>query len=242
MLGVFSGTIVDPPEELVAAGSRTPSSKTKASVLFDQFLEKNSPAVHVKIGHNEAILAYTHYNQSILNPRLFAVKDDIFCLFEGSLENLGSLIHYYGLSKGANEVMLLIEAYKVLRDRHPYPPSEMLSHFHGKFSFIIFDSSTSTIFVATDSEGKIPLYWGITADGYVGFANNLDLLKSACGKSLATFPQGCFYSKPFGELKSYEHPENKVTAIPAREEEICGATFTVEGGNVLNQAPLKALW
>lgn len=69
MLGVFSGTIVDPPEELVVAGSRTPSSKTKASVLFDQFLEKNSPAVHIKIGHNEAILAYTHYNQSILNPR-----------------------------------------------------------------------------------------------------------------------------------------------------------------------------
>ena len=41
-----------------------------------------------------------------------------------------------------------------------------------------------------DQFGKVPLYWGITADGYVAFANDADLLKGACGKSLASFPQG----------------------------------------------------
>lgn len=41
-----------------------------------------------------------------------------------------------------------------------------------------------------DQYGKVPLYWGITADGYVAFANDADLLKGACGKSLASFPQG----------------------------------------------------
>jgi len=33
MLGVFSSSIVSPPEELVAAGSRTPSPKIKAAAL-----------------------------------------------------------------------------------------------------------------------------------------------------------------------------------------------------------------
>jgi hypothetical protein len=36
----------------------------------------------------------------------------------------------------------------------------------------------------------VPLFWGITADGYVAFADDAELLKGACGKSLASFPQG----------------------------------------------------
>lgn len=36
----------------------------------------------------------------------------------------------------------------------------------------------------------MPLSWGITADGYVAFADDAELLKGACGKSLASFPQG----------------------------------------------------
>lgn len=41
-----------------------------------------------------------------------------------------------------------------------------------------------------DPDGKVPLFWGITADGCVAFGDNLDLLKGSCGKSLAPFPQG----------------------------------------------------
>ena len=41
-----------------------------------------------------------------------------------------------------------------------------------------------------DQYGKVPLYWGITADGYVAFADDAELLNGACGKSLASFPQG----------------------------------------------------
>jgi hypothetical protein len=78
-----------------------------------------------------------------------------------------------------------------------------------------------------DPEGKVPLFWGITADGCVAFSDDIDLLKGSCGKSLAPFPQGCFYWNALGGLKSYENPKNKVTAVPADEEEICGATFMV---------------
>lgn len=41
-----------------------------------------------------------------------------------------------------------------------------------------------------DQHGKIPFYWGITADGYVAFADDAELLRRSCGKSLAPFPQG----------------------------------------------------
>lgn len=161
------------------------------------------------------------------------MKDEIFCLFEGSLDNLGSLRQQYGLSKSANEVVLMIEAYKALRDRAPYPANHVVGHLSGSFAFIVFDKSTSTLFVASDQSGKVPLYWGITADGYVAFADDADLLKGACGKSLASFPQGCFYSTAVGGLRCYENPKNKITAVPANEEEIWGATFKVEGPAVL---------
>lgn len=235
MLGVFSSSIVSPPDELVAAGCRTPSPKITASALVDRFLQTNPSGVSVQIG-DHVQLAYTHHNESPLRPRSFAVKDEIFCLFEGALDNLGSLRQQYGLAKSANEVVLVIEAYKALRDRAPYPANHVVGHLVGNFAFIVFDKSTSTLFVAADQFGKVPLYWGITADGYVAFANDADLLKGACGKSLASFPQGCFYSTTVGELRSYENPKNKITAVPATEEEIWGAKFMVEGTTVLAAA------
>ncbi|KAI9195069.1 hypothetical protein LWI28_011365 [Acer negundo] len=232
MLGIFSSAIVSPPEELVAAGCRTPSPKLSSTALLNRFLQTNSSAVSVQSG-DYVHLAYTHHNESPLQPRSFAVKDEIFCLFEGALDNLGSLRQQYGLAKSANEVILVIEAYKALRDRAPYPPNHVVGHLSGNFAFIVFDKSTSTLFVAADQFGKVPLYWGITADGYVAFADNADLLKGACGKSLASFPQGCFYSTAIGGLRSFENPKNKITAVPAEEEEIWGATFKVEGPSVV---------
>lgn len=232
MLGVFSSSIVSPPDELVAAGCRTPSPKTTSAELVRRFLQSNASGVSVQIG-DDAQLAYTHQNESLLQPRSFAVKDEIFCLFEGVLDNLGSLRQQYGLAKSANEVVLVIEAYKALRDRAPYPPNHMVGHLSGNFAFVVFDKSTSTLFVASDQYGKVPLYWGITADGYVAFANDAELLKGSCGKSLASFPQGCFFSTAVGEIRCYENPKNKITAVPANEEEIWGATFKVEGPAVL---------
>lgn len=216
----------------MAAGSRTPSPKITSTALVNRFLQTNASAVSVQVGDN-VTLVYTHHNESPLRPRSFAVKDEIFCLFEGALDNLGSLKQQYGLAKSANEVILVIEAYKALRDRAPYPPNHVVGHLSGNFAFIVFDKSTSALFVASDQFGKVPLYWGITADGHVAFADDADLLKGACGKSLASFPQGCFFSTAVGGLRSFEHPKSKITAVPADEEEIWGATFKVEGPSVV---------
>lgn len=142
---------------------------------------------------------------------------------------MGSLKQHYGLFKTADEAVLVLEAYKALRDRAPYPLSSMLVYLSGTFSFLVFDTTTSTLLVASDPDGKVPLFWGITADGWVAFSDDLGLLKASCGKSLAPFPPGCYYSNALGGLKSYENPKHKITAIPANEEEVCGATFKVEG-------------
>lgn len=68
MLGVFSGAIVSPPEELVAAGSRTPSPKTTGATLVNRFVEKNPSAVSIQVG-DDVQLAYSHHKESLLRPR-----------------------------------------------------------------------------------------------------------------------------------------------------------------------------
>ncbi|MFS7981268.1 hypothetical protein Hanom_Chr10g00948961 [Helianthus anomalus] len=68
MLGVFSSSIVSPPEELVAAGSRTPSPKITAKSLVNRFVGNNPSVVSMQIG-DDVQLAYTHQNESITHPR-----------------------------------------------------------------------------------------------------------------------------------------------------------------------------
>ncbi|CAN6452860.1 unnamed protein product [Victoria cruziana] len=227
MLGIFSSSIATAPDELAAAGNRTPSPKLAASVLFDRFVKSSGDVVSLRL-QGDAYLAYTHRDQTPLMPRVFAAKDDILCLFKGTLDNLASLRQQYGLAKNTNEAVLVIEAYKTLRDRAPFPPSHVVGHLSGDFAFVVFDNAASAVFVASDQSGKVPLYWGITADGYLAFADDSDLLRGSCGKSLASFPEGCFFSTKWGELKSYEHPKNKVTCVAAPEEDVWGATFLVE--------------
>ena len=76
------------------------------------------------------------------------VMDDIFCIFIGTLGNICELRRHYGLSRGATEVLVVVEAYKVLRDRAPYPPDQVIKDLEGKFAFILFDAKSGTLFVA----------------------------------------------------------------------------------------------
>lgn len=80
--------------------------------------------------------------------RLFCAFDDIYCLFFGSLNNLCPLIKQYGLSKATNEAMLVIEAYRTLRDRGPYPADQVVKDLDGSFAFIVCDTKSETVFAA----------------------------------------------------------------------------------------------
>ena len=80
--------------------------------------------------------------------RSFSSVDGIFCLFEGTLENLPTLRQEYGLAKNITDVMLVIEAYRTLRDRGPFPPHKVVKDFEGRFVFVLFDSNNNDVFVA----------------------------------------------------------------------------------------------
>lgn len=88
--------------------------------------------------------------------RLFAVLDDIFCLFQGHIENVAHLKQLYGLNKAANEVIIIIEAYRTLRDRGPFPADQVVKDIHGKFAFILYDSSSKATFLAAVCISFIP--------------------------------------------------------------------------------------
>lgn len=77
--------------------------------------------------------------------------DDIFCLFQGHIENVALLKQQYGLNKTANEVVIVIEAYRTLRDRGPYPADQVVKDIHGKFAFTLYDSTSKAIFLAAVS-------------------------------------------------------------------------------------------
>lgn len=113
MLSVFSSSILSPPKELVAAGSRTPSPRMTGKTLVNRFMKTESPAVSVQI--NDLVqLAYTHNNESALLPRYhvtnfmskFSIKIKLFdsrnlndVTDEGNLFNqcLRIYIYIYGL-------------------------------------------------------------------------------------------------------------------------------------------------
>ncbi|KAI6683609.1 hypothetical protein NL676_029522 [Syzygium grande] len=81
--------------------------------------------------------------------RLFAVVDDIFCLFQGHIENVVLLKQHYGLSKTANEDIIVTEAYRSLRDQGPYPSDQVARDIAGKFAFMIFNSFSKTAFLVS---------------------------------------------------------------------------------------------
>lgn len=74
--------------------------------------------------------------------------DDIYCIFLGGLDNLCTLNKQYGLTKLANEPMFVIQAYKTLRDRGPYPAHSVLREMEGSFGFILYDLKAKTVFVS----------------------------------------------------------------------------------------------
>lgn len=80
--------------------------------------------------------------------RLFAVVDDMFCIFQGHIENVPILKQQYGLTKTATEVTIVIEAYRTLRDRGPYSADQVVRDFQGKFAFMLYDCSTQNVFLA----------------------------------------------------------------------------------------------
>jgi hypothetical protein len=57
----------------------------------------------------------------------------------------------YGINKAVSEELLIIEMYRTLRDRAPYPADVAVKHLEGSFGFVLFDQNSNTVFAATVS-------------------------------------------------------------------------------------------
>ncbi|KZV23211.1 hypothetical protein F511_05050 [Dorcoceras hygrometricum] len=165
--------------------------------------------------------------------KLFCGYDGIYCVFLGSLNNLCAQIKQYGLSRIANEATLVIEAYRTLRDRGPYPADQVIKDLDGSFAFVVYASKTGT-----GSDGGVKLYWGIAADGSVVISDDLEVIKAGCAKSFAPFPTGCIFHSE-GGLMSFEHPMNRLRPMPRVDSEgvICGSNFKVDLYTRVNSIP-----
>ena len=88
------------------------------------------------------------------------------------------------------------------------------------------------------ADGGVPLFWGIAADGSVVICEDREIVKRGCGKSYAPFPVGCMFHSE-GGLKSFEHPMNRLKAMPRVDSEgvMCGATFKVDTFTKINSMP-----
>lgn len=227
MLAVFDATVAKCPKELIEEDGGG-DIVGGAAAIVKHYAATKEEVVIVGLGSCGSLAYSAKYNNPFI-PRLFASIDDIFCSFQGLLENLAILTQQYGLSKRDNEATVAIEAYRTLRDRGPYPATQVVRHFRGKFSFILFDSSTKSAFIAANSEGGIPFYWGADPEGNMVLSDDVEIVRKSCGRSFAPFPKGCFFTTSKG-LQSYEHPLNEVRAVPRVDSqgEVCGADFIVD--------------
>ncbi|KAK2980655.1 hypothetical protein RJ640_011463 [Escallonia rubra] len=230
MLAVFDKSVAKSPEALQSPHS-DPVSALKDGFLATHFSSVHPGSVTINLGA-AGLLAYTIDKQNPLLPRLFAVVDDIFCLFQGHIENVPHLKQQYGLNKTANEVIIVIEAYRSLRDRGPYPADQVVRDLQGKFAFVLYDSSAKTTFVAADADGSVPFFWGTDSEGNLVLSDDKEIVSKGCRKSFAPFPKGCFFTTS-GGLRSFEHPFNELKPVPRVDSsgEVCGATFKVDAGS-----------
>lgn len=111
---------------------------------------------------------------------------------------------------------MVIEAYRTLRDRGPYPVDKVVRDFHGNFAFILFDGTNKTVFAAAvttlflfclfflgyfengfwwfvnvqDADGTVPFFWGTDAEGHLVLSDDSAIVKKGCSKSYSPFPKG----------------------------------------------------
>ncbi|KAI3456272.1 hypothetical protein Pfo_012935 [Paulownia fortunei] len=134
--------------------------------------------------------------------------------------------------------MIIVEAYKVLRDRAPYPPDQVVKELEGKFAFILFDSKASILFLARDRDGCVQLHWGTAADGSLVCTDDPNVISAAWGTCYTPFPPGCIFMGGTG-LISFDHPLNKVRGIPREDDEgnISAVIFQVDLFTRLHSIP-----
>ncbi|GMP72463.1 hypothetical protein CsSME_00030496 [Camellia sinensis var. sinensis] len=164
MLAGFEKSTGKPPEELSLPWKGMPDLKTgEETVEIFRSWRPHSMLFNLPNGNS---MALSHEDECPLHPS------------------------HYGLSRQVTEAMVVVEAYKVLRDRTPYPPDQVVRDLQGKFAFVLFDARANTLFIARDRDGCIPLQWRMARDGSLVCSDDPNVIAEACGNCCTFFPPG----------------------------------------------------
>ncbi|KAL3522258.1 hypothetical protein ACH5RR_015092 [Cinchona calisaya] len=217
MLGVFEKSKGKPPMDLnLPSVPRPEAIRTRADIAqFFLKMRKESDTTFYNFP-NGNFMALSEEDEIPPQPRSIVVMDDIFCIFFGTLDNITDVRQFYGLPKRSTEAMILHAAYKVLRDRSPYPPDQVLKQFQGKFAFMLFDAKYSVLFLARDREGRVELHWGTASDGSLVCSDDQSIIIGVCGNIYTPFPPGCLFLG--ANLISYDHPLHMVKATEHKDD------------------------
>ncbi|KAE8669476.1 DNA repair family protein [Hibiscus syriacus] len=110
MLTVFEKSITKSPDALNIPDDSGADSALNNGFLAAHFASIHPGSVTINLG-SSGFMAYSLEKQNPLLPKIFAVVDDIFCLFQGHIENVAVLKQQYSLNMTANEGIIVIEAY-----------------------------------------------------------------------------------------------------------------------------------
>ncbi|XP_052202888.1 stem-specific protein TSJT1-like isoform X2 [Diospyros lotus] len=227
MLWVFGSSVGNVPQELSLPLKGLPDSKT-GEELVRAFQSWYPDSILCSLPKGN-FLALPPQDESALYLRSTVVVDDVYCVFMGVLENIPDLRRHYGLSRQATGAMIVVEAYKALRDRAPYPPDQVIKDLEGKFAFILFDVRANTLFLARDRDGGVPFQWGMSVDGSLICSDDPKITAEAWGNCHMPFPAGCFFMSGIG-LMSFDHPLNKVKGVLHEDDKgnISAVVFQVD--------------
>ncbi|KAF5956571.1 hypothetical protein HYC85_003796 [Camellia sinensis] len=117
---------------------------------------------------------------SISSARLFFVMDGIFCLFQGHIENVPHLKQRHRLNKTAHKVIIVIEAYRTLRDRGPYPANQVVRNLHGQFIYSLrrlFKNHFYSRCKTQDADESVPFFWGNDSEGHLVLVDDAETVK-----------------------------------------------------------------
>ncbi|KAL4191718.1 hypothetical protein AMTRI_Chr07g81980 [Amborella trichopoda] len=234
MLAVFEESIGKAPEELRVPAIWPEKSKNRPEIeeMFSNLWPDSIFYSHL----GGQFMAFLRRERPEL--RSIVVKEDVFCVFMGSLDNLCDIRRHYGLSRHIYEALLVVELYSVYQERAPYPIDQVVGDLVGKFAFILFDTKKGTLFVARDRGGAANLNWGVCKDQSLVFSDQSDTILKVCENSWAPFPAGFMFWNQSG-LQSFIHPLHKVRAIPRVDphDNKCGALFQVDLFNRVKSIP-----
>ncbi|KAK9050113.1 hypothetical protein SSX86_030916 [Deinandra increscens subsp. villosa] len=112
MLAVFGKKIANPPKELSLPfkGSRNLKTREEVAALISSGWADLTRYMFC----NGDFMAVSHQDEHATYPRSIVVIDDIFCIFNGYLQNTCDLRRRYGLSRQATEAMVVERILKEL--------------------------------------------------------------------------------------------------------------------------------